>query len=83
MLVHNTGYVVNVQGSKHSKKRRSGMRSSNSTQFGIGMETKNRLDKYKWKCKEDIIQRYKKKRRYVSNDDVVRYLLDVVEKERK
>ena len=48
----------------------------NATQFSIKIETKNILDKLKAEKKEEIIKQYKKKKRYVTNDDIIRYLID-------
>ena len=52
------------------------MRSKDATQFSIGIDTKNRLDKYKANHKEAILAKYKKQKRFVTNTDVINYLLD-------
>jgi len=54
------------------------MRSADATQFSIRMQTKNALDRFKAKNKEKILIALKKKRRHVSNDDAVSYLLSQV-----
>lgn len=53
------------------------VRGLDTMQFSIKAETKNRLDRYKAKNKEEILQRAKKKRRLVSNDDAIKHLLDI------
>lgn len=45
------------------------------TQFSIRADTKDELDAYKAEKKNQILQAFKKKRRLVTNDDVIRYLL--------
>ena len=47
-----------------------------ATQFSIGIETKNRLDKLKAEKKSDILAKYKKKKRFVTNTDIINFLLD-------
>jgi len=56
------------------------VRSEDSTQFGITIGVKDRLDRYKAQHKDAIITKYKKKRRLVTNSDVILYLLDLVGK---
>jgi len=56
------------------------VRSEASTQFGITVQVKDRLDKYKAQHKDEIITKYKKKRRLVTNSDVITFLLDKVRK---
>lgn len=55
------------------------MRSADSTQFSIDVETKNRLDRFKANHKARIIEQYKLSRRLVTNDDAIRCLLDDIE----
>lgn len=47
------------------------------TQFGIAIDCKNRLDRFKSDNKEKIIERYKKKKQLVTNTDAINYLMDV------
>jgi len=49
-----------------------------NTQFSVGVDVKNRLDRYKAQNKEKILEYYDKKKRFVTNTDVIRYLLDGV-----
>ncbi len=51
------------------------MRDTESTQLNIGVKTKNSLDLYKAQNKEIIIRHFKKKRRMVTNNDVISFLL--------
>jgi hypothetical protein len=48
------------------------------TQFSIKLATKNRFDRYKADNKEVILAVFRKKRKLVTNDDVIKYLLDGV-----
>ena len=48
----------------------------NTTQFSIAISTKDRLDKLKTSRKDEILAKYKKKKRYVTNTMVIDYLLD-------
>jgi hypothetical protein len=48
----------------------------NYTQFGIDVGTKDRLDKFKAEHKQTIIEHRKKKKRLVTNTDVIEFLLD-------
>jgi hypothetical protein len=52
------------------------MRSVDSTQFSIAIGTKNRLDMVRATEKERILKLFKRSRRYVTNDDVITFLLD-------
>ena len=52
------------------------------TQFSIQTTTKDELDRYKAQMKLDILKAFKKKRRIVTNDDVIKYLL-INEKKKK
>ena len=45
-------------------------------QFSIRTSTKDALDVYKLEHKEDILTRFKKKKRFVTNDDAVKFLLE-------
>jgi len=45
------------------------------TQFSIRASTKDELDKYKVKFKEDILKLRARTKRFVSNDDVIVFLL--------
>ena len=45
------------------------------TQFSIRTDTKDELDKLKIKHKEDILKMRTRKKRYVTNDDVIAFLL--------
>lgn len=45
------------------------------TQFSIRVDTKDELDAYKANKKTAILKLFKKKRRMVTNDDVIKYLL--------
>jgi hypothetical protein len=51
-----------------------------STQFGISVRTKDALDKFKAQNKDVILAKLKKKRRLVTNGDVIDYLLLQVKK---
>lgn len=53
-----------------------GMVMKNVTQLIVADETKARLDKYKVENRSAIISKYKLRRRMVSNDLVIRFLLD-------
>lgn len=55
------------------------MRENESTQLNIKIATKNNLDLYKAKNKELIVEKYNLKRRMITNDLIIRFLLDVVE----
>jgi len=48
----------------------------NATQFSVHIDVKDRVDALKVSHKEIIIQKYKKETRFISNSDVIRYLLD-------
>lgn len=50
------------------------------TQFGIDVEVKDQLDKFKGERKEEILQWCGRSRRHVSNTDVVAYLLYLARK---
>jgi len=52
--------------------------TNKATQFSIETDTKNRLDRYKAENKEKIIHAFSKKKRFVTNTDAIRYLLDKV-----
>lgn len=52
------------------------MRGANSTQFSIEIGTKNRLDRYKMQHKEEILVKLKAKKRYVTNNMAIIFLLD-------
>lgn len=56
------------------------VRKNASTQFGIDVVVKDRLDRYKAAKKDEIIQRYKLQRRLVTNSHAIQYLLDNIEK---
>ena len=58
------------------------MRGKNATQFSIAIETKNRLDRFKAQNKETIIEKYKLKKRMVTNTLAIDYLLDAVSAKR-
>lgn len=60
--------------------RKSMVRKNASTQFGIDVVVKDRLDRYKAAKKDEIIQRYKLQRRLVTNSHAIQYLLDNIEK---
>jgi hypothetical protein len=47
-----------------------------ATQFSINMDLKTKLDALKVEKREDILTRYKKKKRFVSNTMVIQYLYD-------
>jgi hypothetical protein len=47
-----------------------------ATQFSVHIEVKNRLDELKVECRDIILKRYKRPKRFVSNSDVIRFLLD-------
>lgn len=49
------------------------------TQFRIDIEVKDRLDQFKAEKKEQILQKYDKKRRMVTNADAIRFMLDALE----
>ena len=51
------------------------MRAKDSTQLSIRVETKERLDQYRIANKNKILLKLRKKRRLVSNDEVIAYLL--------
>ena len=53
-----------------------------ATQFSISIDTKNRLDRFKAMRKEDILTRYRRKKRLVTNSLAIDFLLDEVEKKR-
>lgn len=53
--------------------------ANKATQFSVETDTKNRLDRFKAQHKEDILQKYDKKKRFVTNTDAIKYLLDLVE----
>lgn len=52
--------------------------TNKATQFSIETDTKNRLDRYKAENKEKIIHAFSKTKRFVTNTDAIRYLLDKV-----
>ena len=54
------------------------MRDESATQFSVDIDTKNRLDRFKAENKEQILARYRARRRMVTNDLAISYLLDVV-----
>jgi len=58
------------------RKEEEYMRKNPSTQFGIDAETKDALDSYKAENKDRIIRHLGLRRRLVTNDAVIRYLLD-------
>ena len=45
------------------------------TQFSIRTDTKDELDKYKVKYKEEILAMRERTKRFVTNDDVITFLL--------
>ena len=47
-----------------------------ATQFSINMDLKMKLDALKVEKREEILTRYKKKKRFVSNTMVIQYLFD-------
>ena len=47
-----------------------------ATQFSINMDLKTKLDALKVEKREEILTRYKKKKRFVSNTMVIQYLYD-------
>jgi hypothetical protein len=49
---------------------------SDGTQFSVKTDVKNELDRFKAVWKQDILARYKKKKRFVTNTDAIQYLLD-------
>jgi hypothetical protein len=51
------------------------VKDSVKTQFSIRAVTKDELDKYKVKFKEDILKLRARTKRFVSNDDVIVFLL--------
>lgn len=51
-----------------------------AVQLAIKERTKNRLDKMKVQHKEEILKALKKKRRFVSNSDVIDWMLMKVKK---
>jgi hypothetical protein len=55
------------------------MRSEDATQFSISIKTKSKLDMIRVINKDAIIKKYKKTRRLVSNDEVIRFLIDKYE----
>lgn len=61
MLLKNLSKVMNVK---------------DTTQFSINIDTKNRLDKLKAEKKSDILEKYNKKKRFVTNTDAINFLLD-------
>jgi len=46
------------------------------TQFSIRASTKDELDRYKVKFKEDILKLRARTKRFVSNDDVIVFLIE-------
>lgn len=46
------------------------------TQFSIRTKTKDELDKYKVKYKDDILKMRQRKKRFVTNDDVISFLIE-------
>jgi len=54
--------------------------ANKATQFSVETKTKNRLDRFKADNKELILEKYAKKKRFVTNTDAIKYLLDMVEK---
>lgn len=62
-------------GEDKMKKKKDEYRSS-LTQFSVRLDVKNRLDSLKLEKKQEIIEKYNKKKRMVTNTDVIRFLLD-------
>jgi hypothetical protein len=52
----------------------------NYTQFGIAVDVKDRLDKYKARHKNEILKKYKRKKRMVTNTLAIQHLLDKAER---
>jgi hypothetical protein len=48
----------------------------NATQFSVHIDVKNRVDALKVSHRDIIMKKYPKKTRFISNSDVIRYLLD-------
>lgn len=69
MQVHYKLYIPNVED----------LLMENYTQFGIDVEVKDRLDSFKAKHKNDILKKYNRKKRLVTNTHVIQYLLDKAE----
>jgi hypothetical protein len=59
------------------------MRSEASTQFGITVSSKDRLDRFKADFKDDIIKKYRLRRRLVTNSHAIIYLLDLADEHRR
>lgn len=58
------------------------MRREASTQFGMEVRVKDRLDTFKAQHKNDILLAYKMNRRLVTNTAAVEFLLDEFERKK-
>ena len=56
------------------------MRKEKSTQFGITVTAKDKLDRYRAQHKEQILRYLKKTRQQVTNAEVIEYLVYVAER---
>lgn len=72
--------VHNMERASENRKKR-WRETMDYLQFGVNRETKDRLDKFKAEQKKEIIESRKKKRHFVTNTDVIEYLLDLAEEE--
>lgn len=52
------------------------MRRKGDIQISVSSQTKDLLDYIKIRHKDDILKHLKKKKRFVSNSDVIEFLLD-------
>jgi hypothetical protein len=59
------------------------MRKEASTQFGMEVRVKDRLDTFKAQHKNDILRAYKMNRRLVTNTAAVEFLLDEFDRKRE
>ena len=53
-----------------------------ATQCVLKISTKNELDIFKSMHKDKILKKVKKTKRFVTNDDAIRYLLAMVKKDK-
>lgn len=77
LYIHNNIYNLHMV---HNIMERETLRAEDATQFSIGIETKNRLDRFKMDRKEKILASYKRRRRMVTNDLAIVFLLDIAKK---
>lgn len=56
---------------------------SDGTQFSVHADVKNELDRFKAEYKQEIITKYAKKKRFVTNTDAIRFLLDAHKDQKK